>query len=131
MSARIWLDLKFLADARLNKLKDVSSDEILLDFDDETARSIIATYSYIQDSFKKQFEGIVKREKEIRQAVGRVQKKIKEGEARKDNPLAQKLRVDKNDLDEKVETLLAKKVELDRGLTLEKTYGPVRLFKEF
>jgi DNA sulfur modification protein DndD len=111
-----------LADARLNKLKDVSSDEILLDFDDETARSIIATYSYIQDSFKKQFEGIVKREKEIRQAVGRVQKKIKEGEARKDNPLAQKLRVDKNDLDEKVETLLAKKVELIEELGGLKTH---------
>ena len=101
-----------LAKARLDKLSSVNSDEILLDFDDETARSIIATYSYIQDSFKIQFEGIVKREKYIRQAVGRVQKKIREGEARKDNPLAQILRVDKNNLDEKVETLLAKKVEL-------------------
>ena len=101
-----------LAKARLDKLSDVNSDEILLDFDDETARSIIATYSYIQDSFKKQFEGIVKREKDVRQALSRINRKIKEGEARKDNPLAQRLRVDKVDLDEKVEALEAKKLEL-------------------
>jgi len=101
-----------LAKARLEKLNDVNSDEILLDFDDETARSIIATYNYIQDSFKKQFEGIVKNEKNVRQAIGRINKKIREGEARKDNPLAQKLREDKLDLETKVETLQGKKIAL-------------------
>jgi DNA sulfur modification protein DndD len=101
-----------LAETRLSKLNGVSSDEILLDFDDETARSIIATYNYIQDSFKIQFEGIVKNEKDLRQALGRVQKKIREGEARKDNPLAQKLREDKVELELKVHTLEEKKTVL-------------------
>ena len=101
-----------LAKARLEKLSDMHSDEILLDFDDETARSIIAKYNYIQNSFKKQFEAIVKLEKEVRQALNRINKKIREGEARKDNPLAQRLRADKLSLDEKVETVHAKKIEL-------------------
>lgn len=101
-----------LAKARLDKLNDVNSDEILLDFDDETSRSIIATYNYIQDSFKKQFEVIVKNEKDTRQALGRINKKIREGEARKDNPLALKIREDKFDLETKVETLQGKKLTL-------------------
>ncbi|MFT4602410.1 MAG: DNA sulfur modification protein DndD [Arenicella sp.] len=105
-----------LAKARLDQLSEDHSDEILLDFDDETARSIIGTYNYIQDSFKTQFEAIVKREKNARQHLGRVKKKIKGGEARKDNPLAQHLRKDKLELDEKVDTLFGKKQSLTEDL---------------
>ena len=41
---------------------------LLLDFDEVTTRSIIATYDYIKNSFKTQFEHIVKKEKDTRQA---------------------------------------------------------------
>jgi DNA sulfur modification protein DndD len=81
------------------------NSEILLDFDDEIARRIIASYEYLQNSFKSQFESIVKRERELRQELGRVQKKLKEGEARKDNPLSLKLRDDKLELDEHIRKL--------------------------
>ena len=64
-----------VSQVRLDKLSDVNSGEILLDFDDETARSIIAVYNYIHDSFKTQFSVIVKNEKDARQALGRVKKK--------------------------------------------------------
>ena len=88
-------------------LKSTSSEEgeILLDFDDAKARSIIATYNYINDSFPKQFDEIKKKEKDVVQHLRRIQKIIKEGEARKDNPLAQKLREEKTDLMEQVTTL--------------------------
>ena len=39
-------------------------DPILLDYDEETSRSILATYQYIKDSFKIHFETLVKKEKE-------------------------------------------------------------------
>ena len=99
-----------LSKARVMQLEDESVEgEILLDFDDETYRRILATYDYIQNSFKQQFEGIVKREKEVRQELNRIQKKIRAGEARKDNPLAKKLREDKEELDSKFESFESKK----------------------
>jgi DNA sulfur modification protein DndD len=99
----------------INKL----DNEILLDFDDETSRRILATYDYLQNSFKSQFESIVKKERELRQELGRVQKKLKEGDARKDNPLSIKLRDDKLELDEhilKMETKRTKIIEDLGGL---------------
>lgn len=105
-----------VSQVRLDKLSDVNSGEILLDFDDETARSIISVYNYIHDSFKTQFSVIVKNEKDARQALGRVKKKIREGEARKDNPLAQILREDKTDLEKKAESLHDRKIVLIENL---------------
>ncbi|MBZ9631396.1 DNA sulfur modification protein DndD [Salegentibacter sp. LM13S] len=102
--------IRKLSSARLENIEDPSSEsEILLDFDDETSRKIIATYEYIQNSFKVQFNGIVKREKEIRQELNRVLKKIKQGEVRKGNPLAKKLREEKEEWISKIKTIEIKK----------------------
>jgi DNA sulfur modification protein DndD len=87
--------LSLLMTKQLSATVQSEEGEILLDFDDAKARSILATYDYINNSFPSQFERIKKREKDIAQHLGRIQKKIREGEARKSNPLAQKLREEK------------------------------------
>jgi DNA sulfur modification protein DndD len=112
---------KKLAEARLSQLEDYDSVDNLLDFDDDTARSIIATYEYIHGSFRTQFEVVTKSEKDVRQHLNRVQKRIKEGEARKDNPLAQQLREDKLEIDEKIEELQSKKQSLVEAMGSLKT----------
>lgn len=96
--------------------KNINADtNIVLDFDEESSREIIATYNYIKDSFNIQFKAIVKEEKDTRQSLTRVLSKIKQAEARKDNPLAQKLRDDKLLLDDKIENLYKEK----EGLVIE------------
>jgi DNA sulfur modification protein DndD len=97
-----------LVAARQTTAPEVEGD-ILLDYDDETTRSIKATYHYIQTSFKTQFEKIVTDEKNVRLNLGRIKKKIKAGEARKDNPIAKQLRADKQDLMLKLEELSTNK----------------------
>jgi DNA sulfur modification protein DndD len=87
--------LSLLMTKQLSATVQSEEGEILLDFDDAKARSILATYDYINNSFPSQFERIKKRERDIAQHLGRIQKKIREGEARKSNPLAQKLREEK------------------------------------
>jgi DNA sulfur modification protein DndD len=87
--------LSLLMTKQLSATVQSEEGEILLDFDDAKARSILATYDYINNSFPSQFDRIKKREKDIAQHLGRIQKKIREGEARKSNPLAQKLREEK------------------------------------
>ena len=46
--------------ARQKDTEDIKGN-IILDFDEVTTRSIIATYDYIKNSFKSQFEHIVKK----------------------------------------------------------------------
>ncbi|WP_298754861.1 DNA sulfur modification protein DndD [uncultured Psychroserpens sp.] len=88
---------------------EVINGDILLDFDEATTRSILATYDYIKNSFKSQFEQIIKNEKDVRQHLGRVNRKIKLGEVRKNNPIAKQLREDKVELSQKLEQLFSKK----------------------
>ena len=90
------------------------SGEIILDYTDEESRSIIATYNYIKDSFDSQFKIIIKNEKDSRQVLSRVSNKIKQAEARKSNPLAQKLREEKETLSHKVDLL-----NIEKGTLLE------------
>lgn len=89
-----------------------NTNEIILDFNEETTRSIIATYNYIMDSFSLHFKSIIKREKDFRLHLSRVSNKIKQAEARKGNPLAQKLREDKFVLNDKLEQLFKEKEAL-------------------
>lgn len=111
-----------LIDFRLNEISHVSvKTSILLDFDDEVTRSIISTNHYVKNSFKEQFERISKREKSIRQELSRIQKKIRNGEARKDNHLANRLRSDKDELDAKLRNLG------DKEKTLISEYGSLKL----
>ena len=96
---------KLFAEASQQRLIQTNSTEgqITLDFDDASARSIIATYNYITESFPAQFDAIKKKKRDIAQHLGRILKKIKQGEARKMNPLAQKLREDKTELQNKID----------------------------
>lgn len=86
--------------------------EILLDFDDARARAVLATHRYVNDSFPKQFKSVKKREKDVLTHLNRVLKKIKQGEARKDNPLAQKLREDKAEIQQRIDKNEARLMEI-------------------
>lgn len=109
--SEIDLALKRLINIR-QKNDHLISGDILLDFDESTSRSILATYDYIKNSFKNQFQYISKNEKDLRQHFGRVNKKIKQGEVRKNNPIAKQLREDKLDFSKKLEELSLKKGRL-------------------
>ena len=117
--SKIELALQKLMGARKNNNEDVEGN-IILDFDEITTRSIIATYDYIKNSFKSQFEHIVKKEKETRQALGRITKKISQGEVRKNNPIAKQLREDKIELTDQLEKLSVKKGELNQEFNVLK-----------
>jgi DNA sulfur modification protein DndD len=117
--SKIELVFQKLMGARQNKTEDIKGN-IILDFDEVTTRSIIATYDYIKNSFKSQFEHIVKKEKETRQALGRITKKISQGEVRKNNPIAKQLRQDKIELTEQLEKLSVKKGELNQEFNVLK-----------
>ena len=73
--SKIELALQKLMGARQKNTEDIKGN-IILDFNEVTTRSIIATYDYIKNSFKSQFQNIVKKEKETRQALGRITKKL-------------------------------------------------------
>lgn len=117
--SKIELALQKLMGARQKDTEDIKGN-IILDFDDVTTRSIIATYDYIKNSFKSQFQHIVKKEKETRQALGRITKKISQGEVRKNNPIAKQLRQDKTELTEQLEKLSVKKGELNQEFNVLK-----------
>ena len=100
-----------------SSLKETTSGKILLDYSDEEARSVITTYNYIKDSFNSQFKIILKNEKDSRQALTRVSNKIKQAEARKNNPLAQKLREEKELLQSRVSELSKNKESILEEIT--------------
>jgi len=112
---------KLMGDRESNA--EVVTGNIILDFDEATTRSVLATYDYIKNSFKSQFEHIVKNEKNVRQHLGRVNRKIKQGEVRKNNPIAQQLREDKLELTQKLEALSLKKGGLIAELSSLKQQG--------
>lgn len=98
--------------SKKSNTKVSNKKNILLDLSEESSRNILATYSYIKDSFSIQFKNIVKEEKNLRQDLNRVLKRIKQAEARKENPLAQKLREDKLGLGLKIDSILKEKENL-------------------
>jgi DNA sulfur modification protein DndD len=99
-------------DIRLNLLTNSDKSEILLDFDEETSRKIIATFEYIDKSFRPHYAQVVKTEKDLKQEASRLLKRIKEGEARKDNPLSVKLLEEKQDLENQLSSIDAKQFKL-------------------
>jgi len=101
---------------RGREVKESNQGKIILDLTEETSREILAIYSYIKDSFSTNFQAIVRQEKDVRLRLSRIKNKIKLGEVRQNNPLAKKLREDKQALDEKVDALL-----LEKNVILEET----------
>src|SRR5690554_356553 len=105
---------KAVTELEKERFKDVSKDkiEILLNYSEEETQDIIATYNYVTTSFKQQFEMITKSERDIRQHIGRLNRKIKQSESKKGNPIAQQLRADKEELKEAIDKAQEKKEKL-------------------
>ena len=97
-------------DEDLKKAKTLGEkSKILVDFTVDQNRNFIAILDNIKGAFSNQFAAVVQEEKNVRIMLSRVNQKIKQAEARQDNPLAQKLREEKKAIDLKIETLLTDK----------------------
>ena len=96
------------------KQKDSKSKvgKVYLEFNEESFRAFEAIYNNIKTTFLSQFNAIVKEEKINRALLSRTNKKIKQGEARKDNHLARQFRDEKTNADTKIEDLLNEKNNL-------------------
>ena len=104
---------KVLAEVLSKRLsKKQVSGEIILGYSDEQVRNILSTYDYVNGPFKNAFEITQKKEKDLRLQYTRLTNKIKQAEARKGNPLAQKIREEKGEADGKLHELEKKKEEL-------------------
>jgi DNA sulfur modification protein DndD len=80
--------------------------KVLLDYDAEQYRNFDAVFTNIKTTFSSQFNEIVKLEKDNRLLLSRVVYKIKQAEARSDNHLVKKIRIEKDALDKKIASLL-------------------------
>lgn len=98
--------------ANKTKINHKTIDPILLDYDEETSRSILATYQYIKDSFKIHFQTLVKKEKDLRLNFTRISNKIKQAELKKSNPYAKELNLEKGELNTQLFALTEKKEQL-------------------
>jgi DNA sulfur modification protein DndD len=96
------------------ELKTNTKDQskVLLDFTEEEHREFLALYKHLQTSFKTQIEQLMQEEKNNRINLSRVSRKIKQGEARKDNYLAKKLRDEKQKIDDELVNLKEDKYKL-------------------
>lgn len=95
-----------------NKTSSQTKEKVLLDFNDEQLRNFEAVYDNIRGTFKSQFNAVVQEEKNNNILLSRVYQKIRQAEARKDNPLAQKLREEKKNIDDKIVLLVHDKNKL-------------------
>ena len=82
--------------------ESASSGAILLDFSEEQFRNFEAVLNNIKGAFSSQFNAVVQEEKNNRMYLSKIYQQIKQAEARKDNPLAQKLREEKNEVEKKI-----------------------------
>lgn len=88
------------------------SDKILLDFTTEQFRNFEAVFDNIKSTFSSQFTSIIRQEKNNRIYLFKVYHQIKQAEARKDNPLAKKLREEKKEAEDKISVLTINKGKL-------------------
>lgn len=102
---------KTVAEKELKK-SDSNSGEILLDYSDEQFRNFEAIFNNIKGAFSSQFAAVVQEEKNNRMYLSKVYNQIKQAEARKDNPLAQKLRQDKIEAEAEISRLNQNKGKL-------------------
>lgn len=89
-----------------------NSGIVLLDYTTEQFRNFEAVFNNIKGAFSSQFNAVVQEEKNNRIYLSKVTQQIRQAEARKDNPLAQKLREEKNKVEEEILTLTLNKGKL-------------------
>lgn len=106
---------QILADKENSKVKK-NTGTVLLDFTTEQARNFHAVFDNIKGAFSNQFNAVVQEERNNRIFLSKVYNQIRQAEARKDNPLAKKLREEKKEVEDKI-TLLT----LDKGKLIEES----------
>ena len=92
--------------------ENLKDKKVLLDFTDEQFRNFEAVFNNIKGAFSSQFNAVVQEEKNNRIYLSKVFQLIRQAEARKDNPLAQKLREEKNKVEDEILTLTLNKGKL-------------------
>lgn len=89
-----------------------NSGKVLLDYSTEQFRNFEAVFNNIKGAFSSQFNSVVQEEKNNRIYLSKIFQLIKQAEARKDNPLAQKLREEKKEAEDKITILTLNKGKL-------------------
>ena len=92
--------------------ESITSGKVLLDFTTEQYRNFEAVFNNIKGAFSSQFNAVVQEEKNNRIYLSKIYQQIKQAEARKDNPLAQKLREEKKEAEDKITVLTVNKGKL-------------------
>jgi DNA sulfur modification protein DndD len=92
--------------------ENLKDKKVLLDFTDEQFRNFEAVFNNIRGAFSSQFNSVVQEEKNNRIYLSKISQLIKQAEARKDNPLAQKLREEKKEAEDKITILTLNKGKL-------------------
>lgn len=92
--------------------ESITSGKVLLDFTTEQYRNFEAVFNNIKGAFSSQFNAVVQEEKNNRIYLSKIYQQIKQAEARKDNPLAQKLREEKKEAEDKITVLTLNKGKL-------------------
>ena len=101
--------------SRIKSLNDKKKTNFLLDYSDEDYRKILAVDDNIQNSLKLSYQKIVDEEKNLKFSINKTLKEIKKYEAKNTNPLNQKFRDEKSDIDIQIENLFIKKGELNHS----------------
>lgn len=97
--------LKSLSEKETLLIQKVSTTKVLVDFSIDQFREFEAIVDNIKGAFSNQFAAVVQEEKTNRILLTRIVQKIRQAEARQDNPLAQKLREEKINVDSKSASL--------------------------
>ena len=97
--------LKSLAQKEALQENKCESIKILLDFSIDQFREFEAIVENIKGAFSSQFSSVVQEDKNNRILLNRIVQKIRQAEARQNNPLAQKLREEKINIDSKAALL--------------------------
>ena len=101
--------LKSLSEKEASLSKKSSATRVLVDFSIDQFREFEAIVDNIKGAFSNQFAAVVQEEKTNRILLTRIVQKIRQAEARQDNPLAQKLREEKINIDSKAAALQTEK----------------------
>lgn len=104
--------LKEIISQKENSEQTSNNNDVLLDYSLEQYRNFEAVYSNIKGAFSSQFNAVIQEEKNNRIYLSKIQHLIRQAEARKDNPLAQKLREEKKEAEEKITVLTLNKGKL-------------------
>ena len=101
--------LKSLSEKEESLVQKGSTTKVLVDFSIDQFREFEAIVDNIKGAFSNQFAAVVQEEKTNRILLTRIVQKIRQAEARQDNPLAQKLREEKINIDSKSAALQTEK----------------------